>query len=219
VVSNDTESLAAETQSLIRSSAGYVESLNATHGDDGTRYEMTLRVPVSTLDSAVNQLKSLATEVRSERRTSEDVTAQVVDLDARVRALELTEQQLEALLAESRSAGRDAQGIMAIFRELTTVREQRENIRGQLERIEDLVSLSKIQLQIVPLQSSPRLAFDWGFDESISNAVEMLQLSLKFLSTVVINAVVVVLPLVALVGMVSLAVIKARKVLVRVRSE
>jgi Domain of unknown function (DUF4349) len=152
VESSDSNALAKEAEVLAASHGGYVESLEARQGQDGTHYKLVLRVSAGQLEAVVETLKSEASEVVTESWSTEDVTSQVVDMDAHTRALRLTEQQLEALLAESRTAGRDAEGIMAIFRELTSVREEREKVQGRLAAVKELVSLSRITVSIAPAE-------------------------------------------------------------------
>lgn len=209
VLSRDTAGMARRVQDLVVSVGGYVEDLNSTARTGGPEYILRLRVPSDQLDSVVDQVKGFADEVDSETRTTEDVTATVVDLDARVRALELTEQQLEELLAESRSAGRDAEGIMSIFRELSSIRERRESLEGQIASLGDRVSLAKIDLRISRHPSVRSFDIDWDLGLTVSNAFQALLFSLRLLASMAINILIVVVPVLGLLVVPVILVVNA----------
>ena len=84
----------------------------------------------------------------------QDVTEQWVDLDARLRTLQATEQELLALLAESRKRGQKLQDIMAVYRELTGIRSQIEQLEGQLKSLDQLAALSAIDVTLRPEESA-----------------------------------------------------------------
>lgn len=109
-------------QKLAARLGGYVASMTAERSEDLMRYTITLRVPAEHLDTALAALKNLALRIDREQQTTDDVTDQYVDLDARLRTLRATEAELQALLAESRQRQRGAKEIMEIFRELTEIR-------------------------------------------------------------------------------------------------
>lgn len=213
VSSQDSQTMASRVRVLAERRGGYAEWLRATQDSAGIHYEMTLRVPVDRLEEIVEEIKSLASQVSYETRSTHDATAEVVDLDARTRALLLTEKQLEELLSESRSEKRDAESILAIFNQLTSIREQREGLQGKLATISQLVALSEIVLSIEPLGSSLQFGQQWGFAGSVRNAAQLLISVLGGLAHAAIYLVIVGIPLLALGFAVSLAVHRIRRLL------
>ena len=83
-----------------------------------TKYgSVTLRVPSSSFDAVVGELRTLG-RLLSESSSSADVTEEYVDLEARRGNLEETEQKLQAFLDQAE----DVEDLLAVQRELTTTR-------------------------------------------------------------------------------------------------
>src|SRR5690606_12218287 len=68
----------------------------------GPAVSMTLRIPESSMNVALKQIKDLADEVVSESRGATDVSEQFIDLEARLVNLNAFEAELRALLEEVR---------------------------------------------------------------------------------------------------------------------
>jgi hypothetical protein len=102
-VSNTSE--AADKAAVLAEEAdGRVDSRSEDAGSERglARTASVLRVPVAKLDEVVRNLKTLGTVQNAETR-SEDVTAQRVDLDARIKALQTS---VDRLLAQKNRASR-----------------------------------------------------------------------------------------------------------------
>ncbi|HYN22727.1 MAG TPA: DUF4349 domain-containing protein, partial [Thermoanaerobaculia bacterium] len=129
LVVRDTEAAAKQLQALANSLGGFVSDVNASRVEGVLHYQMTLRVPTERLDRAREEIRQIALRVEREQMSTEDVTDQYVDLEARLRSLNATEAELRELLAESRERARKVEDVMAIYRELTGVRTQIEQIQ------------------------------------------------------------------------------------------
>ena len=64
---------------------------------------ISFRVPSELLDATIAELRGIASKVRSELSTSRDVTDEYVDLGARLKNQQATEEALLALLDQARS--------------------------------------------------------------------------------------------------------------------
>jgi len=174
---------------------GYVESVNAERREDLLYYHLTVRVPVEKLDATVAAVKKLAARVDREQVKTEDLTDKYVDLDARVRTLKATERELQALLAESRQKNRGAKDIMEIYRELTGIRSQIEEIQAQLINLDKLASLSTLNVELVPTDAArPVAAPGWQPGETVRDSFRTLVSFLRWLIYALIFAVIVLLP-------------------------
>ncbi|MGH7551096.1 MAG: DUF4349 domain-containing protein, partial [Gemmatimonadota bacterium] len=131
----DTDHAAGEITALAERLGGYVGDLTARRRDSLLFYDLTIRVPTARYGEALAALKGLATRVDSESRSTEDVTDQIVDLDARLETLRGVETELRALLAESRRQGRDVAAIMEIYSQLTEIRTQIEQLDARLANL------------------------------------------------------------------------------------
>lgn len=197
----DTDRAAGEIAALAERLGGYVGDLNARRRDELLFYDLTIRVPTARYGEAMAELKALATRVESETRSTEDVTDQLVDLGARLETLRGVETELRALLAESRRQGRDVAAIMEIYRQLTEIRTQIEQLDARRANLERETALSAIHVALAPdAAARPILGDTWQPGETVREAFGMLVAVLRGLADAAIFATVFLLPLAALVA-------------------
>ena len=201
VAVDDTEAAAQEIRRLAGSLGGYVASFSARRQENILHYSMSLRVPSARLDAAVEALKRLASSVDRESLRTEDVTDQAIDLDARLRALTITEAELLSLLTESRRNNRGAEDIMAVYRELTEIRSKLEHIQGQRKNLEGRVSLATLNVELRPTQSARPLSVGrWRPADTARASGRALAHVLRVLLDVCIFGLIVLLPVAVLLG-------------------
>lgn len=192
----DTPAAADRLVELADTLGGYASDIRADRWDELMHYRIVLRVPAARLDQALAAVKALAVRVENEALQTEDVTEQVVDLEARLKTLVATEAELQALLAESRSRRSDVEEIMAIYRELVGIRTQIEQSRGQLEMIESRVALSTITIQLRPeAGSGPLVGERWRPGGTVRSAVRTLVDVLQGIADMAIYVAIVLVPL------------------------
>jgi hypothetical protein len=117
----------------------YIQDSSLTGSGENTQANLTLRVAAHRLPEVMNQLRELG-EVRSEQVTGQDVTTQVVDLEARLR----NEQRVETELLELLEKRSDAplKEILELRSTLSQVRGEIERLTAQREHLGRLVSLA-----------------------------------------------------------------------------
>lgn len=193
----DTGAAAARVQEIVAAHGGFVETLNAQRSESLMYYEMTLRLPAERLDAALAAIKGLAVRIDREQLATEDATSRYVDLQSNLRTLTATEAELRELLAESRERGRKVEDVMAVYRELTGIRGQIEQIQGQLQSIDRLAALSTLRLELRPdVAAAPIVRGDeWRPWETVRGSARALLKILQFLVNALIIAVIVVLPI------------------------
>jgi hypothetical protein len=126
---------------------------------------------------------------------TKDVTDRVVDLDAQILTLVATEEELRALLAESRQQARDVEEIMAVYRELTSIRSKIEGLQAQLESLNSQVAFSRIDVGLRPTASSrPAIATGWRPADTARGSFRTLTRVLQALVDLGIFLVVVAVP-------------------------
>jgi hypothetical protein len=104
---------------------------------------LVIRVPAAEFETVMGELKALGT-VKAERISGEDVTAQFVDLQARLRNWEAQETVLLRLMRKSTSI----EDSLKVQRTLQDVQLAIEEIRGQLRVLDDQTQFSTIALTI-----------------------------------------------------------------------
>jgi Domain of unknown function (DUF4349) len=128
---------------IIRQNSGDILDLQDTQPEAGQRRNsyMRVRIPQNKLEPTLNALGQLGT-IAQRSITAEDVSSQLVDLEARVRNLRKSEEALLKLMDRSGSIA----NILEVSRELSSVRQQIEQIDAQLKNLKNQVSYSTIEV-------------------------------------------------------------------------
>jgi hypothetical protein len=128
-------------QLLSEARGEYVEQSSLTGQDEHMQGSLTLRVAADHLSELLNQLRGLATVV-SEASGGEDVTNQVVDLEARIRNEQRVETELLGLMESRKDA--PLKDILDLRDSIGRVRENIERMTAQRDRLGRLVSLATV---------------------------------------------------------------------------
>lgn len=131
-------------RALVAELGGYVGGSQAGTLDD--RAALTLRIPADRFDTALARLHELDAEVIAEATREEEVTSQVVDLAARIDNLRASEASYRELLGRAEKI----EDILAVQSRLDGVRGEIEQLRAQLEALEDRAALSTLTVTLVP---------------------------------------------------------------------
>lgn len=145
VVANPAEA-ADEAAVIIEDAEGRVDSRSedAGSGTGRARTSVVLRVPASKLDEAMAELKALGIVERAEI-TTEDVTTQRVDLDARIKALQTS---VDRLLAIMRDAS-DPDALITAEDALSERQAELDSLRAQREALGDRIDYSTVDVTFV----------------------------------------------------------------------
>ena len=124
---------------------GRVTEQETTTGDKGelSTARMVLRVPSDRFDEAITALEEVATLTDSSA-TSENVTAEVVDVAARLRAQRKSVDRIEALLAQARTI----QEIVAVESQLAQRQADLDALESRQKYLADQTSLSTITVYV-----------------------------------------------------------------------
>jgi PKD repeat protein len=129
---------------LAGDNGGYVVTSQKWKDGERNMGTISIRVLAENYDKAVSSLRSLAMSVISETSTSQDVTEEYVDLDAKVKNLEATETQLLKVM----EAAIKTEDVLAVQRELTNVRGEIEQAKGRMQYLQRTTSTSYIEIQL-----------------------------------------------------------------------
>ena len=137
-----------EALGLVRAMAvelgGYVGGSQAGTLDD--RATLTLRIPAAAFEDALARLHGMEAELVAETTREQDVTGQVVDLDARIENLEASEASYRELVARAERV----EDILAVQSRLDQVRGEIEQLTAQLEALEGQAALSTLTITLLP---------------------------------------------------------------------
>jgi hypothetical protein len=195
---------------------GYVVNSNQWNStNNGQTYinaSVMVRVPAERLDEMMQKVRDLAadpkTGVLSETVTGEDVTAEYVDSQARLRNLKAAEAQLVELLDQAP----DLEYTLDIFRELTEIRSQIEVLEGRIKYLEESAALSALSVEFVaeaslqPLQIGP-----WKPAGVAKEAIQTLVKVAQDIGTALIKFVIIWVPFLLPIGLIVYFVRKGAK--------
>lgn len=196
----DTQAAVDEIEELMEELGGYVSTSNLYRSGDLLQGTITLRVPSENLEPALEALGEMAVKVESRSLNREDVTDQYTDVDAQIRNLEATEQELLAMLEEVRERPNStSEDIMAVYRTLTEVRGQIETLRGRKNMWDNLIALSTIEVTLYPDAANlPVIEEGWRPSAVAREAQRALVAAVQGLGNIVIWFVIFLLPLMLL---------------------
>lgn len=150
VVVSDVESRMKQISDMARNMGGFVVSSNLYQSYTNNYIEVpegtiTIRVPAARLDEALILIKTDVVEVQNETRSGEDVTAQYVDLQSRLKNLEAAEAKLDEIMQQAT----ETEDVVNVFNQLVYYREQIELVKGQMKYYEEAASLSAVTIQLI----------------------------------------------------------------------
>lgn len=197
-VDNVATTLAA-VRSLAAEIGGYIGGSQA--GTLEQSATLTLRIPASRFDEALSRLRELGETVVAESTREQDVTSQVVDLEARIANLEASEASYR-VLAERAERVED---VLAVQSRLDEVRGEIEQLRAQLDNVSDQADLSTLTVTLVPTAAPlQKQAEGWDPGARLTEAVAALVGVGQGVLNVLIWIGIVVLPIMVVLGILLL---------------
>jgi hypothetical protein len=162
LTTDDIRGIYLKIQTLVPSEAQgeYVEQSQIQGSDKALEGYITLRVQSDRLGQVLNMLRGLAEVVR-EQTDASDVTAQVVDVEARLRNERRVEQELIELL--DKRVDSPLQDVLKVRESLASVRERIEQLAGQQASLAKQVALATVLITIRTKDGPPPAPVPAGF--------------------------------------------------------
>jgi hypothetical protein len=167
---------AVDRASTVAAAAGgFVVSSNSSTLEAGKASgDLVIRVPADAFDRVRRDLAGLGS-VEAVSQSGEDVAAQLVDLDARLRTLRAEESALQAILGRAKTIGETLQ----VRDRLTAVRTEIEQYAGQQASLRDRVAFATITVSlhegnagdVVPQPPEPRTGIAASFHRAADATV------------------------------------------------
>ncbi len=132
---------------------GHVDSRSEQPGTDTVkpRVSMTVRVPTDKTDQLIEKLRALGRVVNISINR-DDVTRQVEDLDAKIKALQASTDRLRGLMTTSTNL----KDLLDAERELATRQGQLDGLVAQQRALADQVALSTISMDLTTDADAPK---------------------------------------------------------------
>jgi hypothetical protein len=169
------------------------------------RLLLTLRVRADRFTPALEALRRLGTGSGAETVSTEDVSEEFIDLDARIN----NQQNLEAQFLEILKRATKVEDALNVQRELATVRTEIESMQGRRRFLERETALSTIALSLVPEAPLVRATFH-DFTRAVGRAASDTVDVSAAIVTGSIRVLGVLLPFAAVFGLPLLFALRAR---------
>ncbi|MGB3299046.1 MAG: DUF4349 domain-containing protein [Phormidesmis sp.] len=175
-----------QVRQVVKNQQGDLLSLRE-QGENQRRLTAEMRVPQQKLDTALDAIAQIGT-VRDRTISSEDVSGQLVDIQARLSNARKSESALQEIMSRSG----DIADVLEVSRELSSVRQSIEQMAAQQKSLQTQVSYSTISLSLESaIATSPtqpaftrQLSNSWeGATNSVGEfTTDLLQLGLWLLA-------------------------------------
>jgi len=181
------EQAIAAVRDIATAQGGQILTSSTSYNGDYQSAMLTIEVPSDRFDPTMSALRGLPLVERVDHETtsSQDVTEEYVDLEARLRNAEATEQRLLSLQGQAERL----EDILALEREIARVRGEIEQMKGRLNYLERRTSFSRIDLQLLPVAAGAGQAPGFDFARVVREAWDA---SMRFAGRVATVAVTVV---------------------------
>ena len=172
-----------EVERLVTEHGGFIAGSQVRQDGDRFTATITLRVPADgpTYGATMARLRALAEQVLDEQIQSQDVTEEYVDLDARLRTLQATEDRLFTFFQRAETVT----DVLAVQRELTEVRGKIEQAQGRRQALERRAAMTTITLALRETPVS-RLSSEWSPAVVAGEAWRTLVVTLRGAATLAI---------------------------------
>jgi len=177
----------------VRNVGGRVEASSSSDTENGKYATVTYRIPAARWAEAVAALKALAAKVIDENIGTEDVTAQVVDLDARLANLRVTETALQAIMERATTIT----DVLKVQSELTEVRGNIERLTAERDLLAARAALGTLEVgfnlpAVAEVQSASN---EWNLGREIDGALAALVRLGQGVVTLLVWVAIVLVPL------------------------
>jgi len=195
LIVKDAEESLEKVEAIAKDLGGYVVNSSSWYQDEQLRARLTIRVPAGEFDAAMARLKDLAIKVENRNISTQDVTEEYTDLNARLRNLEATETELLELLTEVRERTGKAEDVLAVHRELSNIRGQIEQIKGRMQYLEKMTAMATINIELIPdVLARPIVVAGWRPTGTAANALRTLVRTLQRIVDAALWLIIYVLP-------------------------
>lgn len=194
---------------LAVSRGGYIAQTQTAEGDTAPNGTVTLRVPSGDFDAVVAEVRRLGKVVSATSR-GQDVSAQYTDIEARLRALNASRDQVLTVLSKATTVG----DILAVQERLNSVQVQIEQLQGQQKVLDDQTTFGTVSVRVAEPgadqvgQRLERSGLSGAWDDARRGFGDGLEAIVAGSGTALI--VVLVLAVLALAGRVAWLVIRRR---------
>lgn len=189
---DDVATVLGDARREVAALGGYVAGSDEYDQGEHRWASVTYRVPVDRFEAAIAALRGLSTRVVRESTQSAEVTATVVDLDARIANLRASEAALVDIMDR---AGR-IEDVLSVQMRLEDVRGQIEQLEAQRANLADQAALSTLAVSwFTPVAAVTVAQEGWDLLAEVDAALAQTLEALQGVASLIVWLTVVALPL------------------------
>src|SRR5438094_2718884 len=180
------DSKLSAVRTLVEAQGGYIAGTDAQAspaGDEPSQIRtgvINFMVPAAHFDATVDELSKVG-KVQSEHISGTDVSAQYVDLRARLANAEAQRNAMLALLSQAKNIN----DIIAVQNQIGQITGQIEQLKGQIKYLDDNTSYSSVAVTLTeagaPAQAPP--GDSWGFVTALNDAAHNFVATINYVVT------------------------------------
>ena len=179
------DSKLAAVRALVQLQQGFISGTDAQASPANPNEQIrsgviSFMVPAAKFDDTIDQLSRLG-KVQNEHISGNDVSAQYVDLQARLANMEAQRNAMLALLGKAQTVS----DIIAVQNQLGQITQQIEQLKGQISYIEHNTTYSTVSVNILEAGApAQRTSVDsWGFVSAITDAAHNFVTTINYIIT------------------------------------
>ncbi|HXC77183.1 MAG TPA: DUF4349 domain-containing protein [Candidatus Acidoferrum sp.] len=174
----------ADVRSLVQLEGGFISGTDAqanpATNDQIRTGVITFMVPAAKFDDTINQLTLMGT-LQNEHISGNDVSAQYVDLQARLANQEAQRNAMLALLKRANSIS----DIIAVQTQIGQITGQIEELKGQISYIDNNTTYSTVTVTLFEAGAAPQILKQdsWGFATALGDGAHNFVTTINYLVT------------------------------------
>lgn len=131
-----------EIEKICKELNAYISSESENNYGERLQYNQLIRVPANQFDTLVARLEPLAIKIENKNISTEDVTEQFIDVEARLK----TKKELEVRYREILKQAKTVEEIISIESHIANVRSEIESMEGRLNFLKNQVAFSTLNV-------------------------------------------------------------------------
>ncbi len=152
-----------EIEKICKELNAYISSESENNLGERLQYNQVIRVPANQFDTLLARLEPLALKIENKNISTEDVTEQFIDVEARLK----TKKELEARYREILKLAKTVEEIVSIESQIANVRSEIESMEGRLNFLKSQVAFSTLHVSYYET-----IGTDFGFASKLVQSLK-----------------------------------------------
>ena len=152
-----------EIEKICKELNAYISSESENNLGERLQYNQVIRVPANQFDTLLARLEPLALKIENKNISTEDVTEQFIDVEARLK----TKKELEARYREILKLAKTVEEIVSIESQIANVRSEIESMEGRLNFLKNQVAFSTLNVTYYET-----IGIDFGFASKLVQSLK-----------------------------------------------